>query len=166
MSTVKIKKARIKEELFLEVEFTEELPGHSKKDTKLSCTIPVHDDLKRAFLKMNKHLALLCDDVECKVDLEDWDEELLGRYVVKGFSIGGTDENEGVSISGSKEAANGLVNLNTPFQKYEASEYHFISELGADIAACVYEVHQYLFEGKRAPEKQLAFDFQEMEEQE
>jgi len=38
MSDVKIKKAKIKDDLFLEVEYTEELEGHSKKDTKLSCT--------------------------------------------------------------------------------------------------------------------------------
>ena len=31
MDNVKIKKAKIKDDLFLEVEFTEDLPGHSKK---------------------------------------------------------------------------------------------------------------------------------------
>ncbi|MBK7885511.1 MAG: hypothetical protein IPJ81_18230 [Chitinophagaceae bacterium] len=46
MSNVKIKKAKIKDDIFLEVEYTEELPGHGKKDMKLTCTVPVHQDLK------------------------------------------------------------------------------------------------------------------------
>lgn len=161
MSEVKIKKAKIKDDLFLEVEFTEELPGHSKKDTKLTCTIPVHEDLKAAFQKLVRHLAQLCDDLTCKSKkLDDWSEDLL-EYSVKGFSIGGTGDSEGVTISGSREAKHGIVNLNTPFQQYESSEYKWISELGSDIEDCLFEVREYLFNGKRAPEKQLAMDFGE-----
>jgi hypothetical protein len=52
-----------------------------------------------------------------------------------------------------------LVNLNTPFTKYESTEYPFTTDLGADVQACIYEVEQYLFEGKRAPEVQLEMDF-------
>lgn len=159
MNDVKIKKAKIKDDLFLEVEFTEELPGHSKKDTKLICTIPVHDDLKAGFAKLDRHLAQLCDDLPCKAKrLEDWNED-LSDYTVKGFSIGGVGDSEGVTLSGYREAKHGIVNLNTPFQQYESSEYKWISELGSDIEDCLFEVREYLFNGKRAPEKQLAMDF-------
>ena len=159
MQNVKIKKAKIKDGLFLDVEFTEDLPGHSKKDTKLSCTVPVHEDLLNGFNKLHKHLAILTDALEkpSKVkDLNDWEDERLLNFAVRGFSIGGNDENEGVTLSGAKEGTYGLINLNTPFQKWEASDYKHISDLGSDINDCIYEVMQYLFEGKRAPEAQLS----------
>ena len=78
---------------------------------------------------------------------------------MRGFSIAGSEENEGVTISGSKDGKYGTVNLNTPFTKYSSDEYPFVSELAEDIQKCHYEVEQYLFEGKRAPEKQMSMDF-------
>lgn len=157
MEKVKIRKAKIKDELFLEGEFTETLPGHSKKDSKFSCTVPVHQDLIKAFAKLPKHLAILCDGQE------DWTKEEAEKFTVKGFSIGGNDENETVSLSGAKEGSYGIINLNTPPQKWEASEYKDIGELGSDINACIYEVEQYLFEGKKAPDQQLEMAFEDME---
>ena len=143
---VKIKKAKIKEELFLEVEYSEDLPGHSKKDTKLSCTVPVHDDLKNAFQNLHKHLALLCDQIKAKVkNIETFTHEDLGLFSVRGFSIGGNEDNEGVTISGMFEGKYGIVNLNTPFTKYESVEYPFVSELADNVESCLYEVTQYLF---------------------
>lgn len=158
MNNVKIKKAKIKEDIFLDVEFTEELPGHSRKDTKLSCTVPIHDDLIKSFRQLHRHLAILCDEINVPqkhdfktIDLPDFD--------VRGFSIGGSDESEGVTLSGYKDGQFGIVNLNTPFTKFEGSEYPFIDDLLEDISIATYEVEQYLFESKRAPEKQLELDF-------
>jgi hypothetical protein len=158
---VKIKKASIKDDLFLTVEYTEELPGHSKKDAKMTCTIPVHDDLKEAFTKLHKHLAILCHEVKApkRGEFETTEYE---DFFARGFSIGGNDESEGVTISGSKDGKYGNVNLNSPFTKYESKDYPFISELGADIGACIYEVEEYLFNEKRAPEKQMEMDFGEV----
>ena len=155
---VKIKKASIKDDLFLSVEYTEELPGHSKKETKLTCTVPIHEDLKTAFTKLHKHLAILCDEVKTpkKTDFKTSEFE---TFFAKGFSIGGNDDNEGVTVSGGKEGKYGNVNLNTPFTKYESADYPFVSELISDIGECIYEVEEYLFNEKRAPEKQLEMDF-------
>ncbi len=168
MNNVKIKKAKIKDDIFLEVEYTEDLPGHSKKDTKLTCTVPIHDDLKNSFRKLDKHLAILCDEIElpAKVkDLEQWQPDELESFGVKGFTVSGNDENAGCTLSGYKNGKYGVVNLNTPFQKYETSDYKHIDVLSADIEECVYEVEQYLFEGKKAPERQLAMEFGEEENQ-
>jgi len=166
MENVKIKSAKIKDGLFLEGSYTEDLPGHSKKDSKFSCTVPVHNDLIIAFAKLPKHLAILCDGLTLPAKikhLSDWDNEELEKFTVKGFTIGGNDENEGVTLSGAKEGGYGLINLNTPFQKWENSEYPYIGDLGSDINTCIYEVEQYLFEGKKAPDQQLALDFEEEE---
>jgi hypothetical protein len=158
-TNVKIKKAKIKDNLFLEVEYSEDLPGHSKKDTKLSCTVPVHDDLKESFKRLHKHLAILCDEVPAPKKKDFATSEFIG-FEVRGFSIGGNDENEGVTISGSKEGKYGLVNLNTPFTKWENKEYPFSREIANDVQSAIYEVEEYLFNEKRAPEKQLSMDFE------
>jgi len=158
MSNVKIKKAKIKDELFLEVEFNEDLPGHCKKDTKLTSTIPVHQDLKDAFRKLHVHLAILCDEVTAPKK-KDFDTAEFSDFDVRGFSISGNDDSEGVTLSGYKEGKYGIVNLNSPFTKWESSEYPFTSELSENIEKALYEVDQYLFNGKRAPEKQLEMDF-------
>lgn len=158
MSNVKIKKSKIKDDLFLQVEYTEDLPGHSKKDTKLTCTIPIHEDLKTKFQLLHRHLAVLCDQVKTPKRADFETSEFEG-FTVIGFAISGVEENEGVTIIGSKEGKYGEVLLNTPFTKWDDSEYPFRSELASDIQDCVYEVEQYLFEGKRAPEQQLEMEF-------
>jgi len=163
MNDVKIKKAKIKEDLFLEVEYSEQLPGHSRKDTKLSCTVPIHDDLKTAFAKLHVHLAILCDEVKLPKP-NQFEDAVYDDFSVRGFSIGGNDENTGVTINGAKEGKYGIVNLNTPFTKYESSEYPYISELAQAVHECEHEVMQYLFEGKRAPEQQMEMEFGEEEE--
>jgi hypothetical protein len=114
MSNIKIKKASIKDELFLNVEYTEELQGHSKKDTKLSCTIPIHEDLKFAFNNMHRHLAVLCSEVKTPKK-GDFPSSLFPVFGVRGFSIGGNDENEGVTISGYKEGEFILGKSQYPF---------------------------------------------------
>ncbi len=160
MDNIKIKKAKIKDDLFLEVEYTEELPGHSKKDTKLSCTVPVHDDLKKNFQALHVHLALLCDEEKLPKG-KTVEEVVFPKFHVRSISIGGSDENERVTVSGYKEGKYGDVNLSTPSVKYEDTDYPYSSELAEKINDCVYEVEQYLFHGKRAPERQLEMSFDE-----
>lgn len=158
MSSVKIRKATIVDDLFLKVEYTEELPGHSKKDTKQKVTIPVHDDLKGAFQALHRHLAVLCDQVK-QPKKADFEKTEFEGYTVVGFSITGAEENEGVIITGHRDGKFGDVSLSTPFIKWEDAGYPFFSELNSDVQAAVYEVDQYLFEGKRAPEQQLEMGF-------
>ena len=165
MSDVKISKAKIKEDLFLEGEYTETLPGHSKKVSKFSCTVPVHDDLKEAFKKLDRHLAILCDEVKTPKE-KDFDGADYPGFTVRSFSIGGNDEQEGVTVSGYKEGKYGTVNLNTPHTKWNSEDYPFAPQLSEDVEACIYEVDQYLFNEKRAPEKQLEMSFNEGEENE
>lgn len=164
MNEVKIKKAKIKDGLFLEAEYSEDLEGHDKNDHSIYSTVPVHVDLKTAFERLDKHLAVLCSQVKAKgKDVDAFDHPLLPKFTVKSFTIRGNDENEGVVISGSLDGDYGVVNLNTPFTKYE-SDYPFASGLSEDIAGAVYEVEQYLFHGKRAPEKQMELDFSDFED--
>lgn len=157
-----IRMAKIVSDLFLSVQFDEDLPGHARKETTLSCTVPVHEDLKYQFDKLHKHLAILCDEVKApKADA--FPGVSFPDFNVRGFSLIGADAKEGVTIRGYKEGKYGGVTLATPRTKYADSSYPFLSELSLDIDACVYEVEQYLFHGKRAPEKQIEMDFGEAE---
>ena len=160
---ITIKKAKVKDGLFLDAEYTEELVGHGTKTTKLSCTVPVHDDLKEAFIKLHTHLAFLCDEVSIESSEVEVETLSLPGFGARSFTIGGTGDNEGVVISGYKEGEYGIVNLNTPFLKYDNDNYPFTSELSAAIDMCIYEVKQYLFHGKKAPDQQLELEFETQE---
>jgi hypothetical protein len=188
MSEVKIKKAKLVSDLFLYVEYEEKDKDGKLKSKTEDSEIPVHDDLKNAIQKLHKHLALLCEEVSIKgrpKTIEEFDSEALylkvdksvddisdeepearqSKFTAKSFSIGGNGENEGVTISGMKKLKTGkVVNLNTPFTKWSDTEYPFIDDLSADIETCYYEVEQYLFHNKRAPEQQLSL-FPETEEE-
>jgi hypothetical protein len=157
---VKIKKAKIKDDLFLEAEYSQDLIGHKKQDIKISSTVPVHSDMTDAFKKLEKHLAYLCGEKDCpKYKLFDTTD--VEGFDVRSFSIGGSDEHEGVTVSGYKDGPFGLVNLNTPFTKFAEGEYPFLDKLSEDVQACIYEVELYLFEGKKAPEQQTSLEFPE-----
>lgn len=183
MSNITIKKAKIKDSLFLEVEYSEQQED-GVNSVKKDCTAPVHDDLKLAFKKLNIHLALLCHQVNTATGkgainiLKAFEEEVThqldpeqeytftaaGWEIVKahycsGFTIGGSGDNEGVVLVGKRELSNGkTLNLVSPFHKWEedAYPYAYISELGQIIEECKHEVHAYLFEGKHQPDAQLS----------
>lgn len=159
-SYITIKKAKIKDAMFLEAEYTEELTGHGSKTTKLSCTVPVHQDLKNAFYKLHTHLAILCDGIEAPDETVRLDTLEIPGFGVRSFTTGGSDDSEGVVISGFKEGNFGLINLNTPFVRYDNEDYPFRHELSEAIEMCIYEVKEYLFNGKKAPDVQLEFDFE------
>lgn len=161
---IKFGKAKIKNELFLYVEYTEELPGHSKNGLKNDCTVPIHDDLKAAMQKLHRHLALLCDEIEIPSPKKKFLTTEFAGFYVTGFTASGNDDNAGVVISGYKDGKYGSVNLNTPFTKFVGGDYPFHSELGQDIISLEYEIDQYLFKGKRAPEVQLEMEMPEAPE--
>jgi len=178
--SVSIKKAMIKSNLFLSVEYSEQMNDGSN-NVKKDCTAPVHDDLKAAFKQLHIHLALLCEQVpqptakgmgvvqalgEVAQGMDPdgnfrfpepvW--QVLHKHFCNGFSIGGSGESEGITLIGYRELEAGKVlNLTSPFQKWDGDNrmYSFDSELAEVIENCKNEVHLYLFEGKHQPEAQL-----------
>jgi len=183
MANVEIKKAKLKSDMFLEVEYSEVVEDGTN-NVKKECTAAVHDDLKKLFRRLPAHLAMLCEQVK---ELHDGtgvavnfdserpnlllcDPELLYRFSERdwniidnttctGFSIGGSGDSEGVTIYGRRELGNGkVINLVAPFQKWDNDSFNYgnTSDLSEIIEAARYEVHQYLFEGKHAPDMQLS----------
>jgi len=143
-------------ETFKEANYSNEV---SKK-----CEQIVHSDLRKSFDRLKLHLIYVCEQPEAvKIDSEnlyELDLEQFSNYVVTGYSLGGSDENAGVTIIGQKLLQSGQVlNLISPFIKFEdIDSYQFAGELYADIKACSWEVSEYLFSEKWGI-KQAEFDF-------
>ncbi|KAF0190418.1 MAG: hypothetical protein FD166_3811 [Bacteroidetes bacterium] len=175
MGTFTVKKAKLKDRS-LEVNLDETIittsgGGSVTNEILKKCNTLVHDDLLAAFDRLKIHMVKACDFKKSELitpeSIESLDLSLLSDYHIKGFSIGGDDESEGVVLIGSREFSSGKVlNIITPFIRYaeEVDPYEFSAELADAVNAAVYEVEQYLFEDKYAI-KQLEIPFDEEEHQ-
>ncbi|MBS4056545.1 MAG: hypothetical protein KGZ82_04420 [Bacteroidales bacterium] len=165
----RIKKAKIKGRS-LEVELTESVDtgnGPVTNEVVLKCTGLVHGDLLARFDRLKIHLVKICDMKKSETitaeNIENFDLSILDDYQVKGFSIGGDDEHEGVVLIGAREFESGkILNLVSPFTKFSDGHapYEFESDLYNDVQACVYEVELYL-EGKYLIKQLGLFDEEE-----
>ncbi len=163
-----IKKAKIKG-MTLEVEmeeiiFPENASPITNDVTKKSDQL-IHEDLRGAFDKLRPHLISICEQKGAteidKYGLDDLNNSFCEPYSITGFVIGGSDENEGVTLIGQRRISLGTLNLISPFTKYNG-DYCYGDELAETIHACVSEVELYLFEGKCAV-KQMELPFDEPE---
>lgn len=183
MENASIKKVKIKNEYFLEVEYSVH-DGDNGRNVKEDRTQPVHDDLRRLFRQLHIHLGLIAEQVkdtgkgitadfdednakrklldpsnDFKFSKDDW--AILDNILCTGFSIGGSGESEGVTLIGRREMSTGsILNLVSPFAKWEG-DYDYASELATIIEALKAEVSLYLFEGKHQPDAQMSLPFGE-----
>jgi hypothetical protein len=165
MNNFKVTKATLTKGRTLKVDMTETLEdGSQRKHPGVECDQPAHDDCVFAFAKLRFHLARLCElkEADYVVKFEDFIPlEDLQPFSVQTISISGSDESEGVCLSGMKKLRTEMcLNLNTPFTKFTDEDYKFASELYIDVEAAFYEVEEYMFNGKYAI-KQLEIPFGE-----
>ena len=122
----------------------------------------VHGDLKAAFKALTGHMAILCELREAKEESAPQELNDLNTVEVTGYSIGGTDEDEGVTLIGKRFLkSKKVLNLIAPFTKFanENEEYPYSYELMGAINLCGYEVEQYLTAKKWAiVQQELPFD--------
>lgn len=147
-----IKKAKIKNELFLEVEYSEMIKDGTNT-VKKDCTAPIHNDLKAAFQKLDVHLTGISEQYKEDGILDN------ENVTCKGFSIGG--DGEGVILFGSRKLSTGKrLNFLSPYHEWDAEsvEYEGFDDLRAAIAKCKSEVSKYLFDGKHQPDAQMKMD--------
>ena len=171
---IEIKKAKVKSGMFLAYEYSERTLL-AQNNVAMSSDAPIHPDLENAFKKLVPHFALLTEEVSQGIVAGTIEQnypfhELLDKFTVTGFSLGGSGDSEGVVIIGNKELVTGKkVNFNSPFQTFydDSSEaYPYTHELKQDVNAVIYEVEQYM-EGKQAdPPMKSLFDGFEDDEQE
>lgn len=145
-----ITKATIKQDRLIVT--YEENSGSDTNTVTKDCGAIIHADLMAAFNRLKVHVVVLCEQPEGSFvnydNISDFDMERVSNYLISGFTKSGSDDQEGVCIIGQKLLKSGkALNITTPFTKYE-DDYPYTSELGEDVASCIYEVEQYLFHGK------------------
>jgi hypothetical protein len=160
---MEIIKAKITKENTLEAVF--------KNENEDTVTIEgkniIHKDMRAAFDDLIPHLAFLCEQKEAdkKESLDELPDTVSTTFEVSGYSIGGSDDNEGTTLTGKRFLkSKKVLNLNAPFTMFnnENEEYPFAFELQQAIEACNYEVNQYLTAKKWAiVQQELPFQNEE-----
>ena len=124
----------------------------------------IHKDLRAAFDELIPHLTFLCEQKEAdgKDSIDELPEEIFSTFEVTGYTIGGSDDNIGVTLVGKRILkSKKVLNLIAPFTMFnnENEEYEHAFELQQAIDACNYEVEQYLTAKKWAVvQQELPFD--------
>lgn len=155
---IEIRKAKLTKDLVLQkigyIELNE--TGEKIEVEGVNCDWIAHNDLVQAFQKLIPHIAFLSEIPEVTDKLLE-DVQTIESITVQSFSIGGEDEHEGISISGTRTLSTGKSQiLNTPFYKWEDEQpYDYMNELGEVVAEIKHEVEHYLFHKKKAPKRQL-----------
>lgn len=137
-----------------EIKFRETFTDKSHVISNNEFDGPAHKDLINALNGFKPHLALLTEFLQEK-QLKD--ESLLEKFHVSGYSIGGKEEEEGITIKGYRTGKRGNTTLNTPFTRFDSEDdkaYILIADLQEKLASLEFEVLKYLIEGKRAPDPQ------------
>lgn len=134
--------------------------GDTKTKVIESHKRPVHPDMLSAFKTLDIHFALLMELVEPKQvrQINEPDPKLTESLKVRSYSIGGTDDDPGIVLTGSKTMKTGKVStMNTPFIRFNENEltaYKYITDLLDAKSLVEFEVEKYLDEGKVAPDVQ------------
>lgn len=166
MDRIKIKKGKIKNNLFLQYEYLQTIDNVTNSHNT-SSDAPIHDDLRAAFKGLIPHYAFISKEITEKKmqqyinDKLSNEDEMFLMYNVNSFSIGGSGDSEGVTLTGTKQVQLGVINFSTPFLKWE-DEYKFIDELIEAVELVKSEVHEYL-NGKQAPKAQQEMSFEDFD---
>jgi hypothetical protein len=159
---MEIKKVKLTKNRSLEISYDEAVisdQGTGNNEVTMKCSFLVHIDMLESLKALRKYLVDICG-FPFGIDIEGMPEE-LDNYNINGFTVAGEEyEGAGVCIIGSKKTANGVLNITTPFIKYEEYEYN---SLQTAINKCIEETIEYV-NGKCAV-KQTEINFDEADEQ-
>lgn len=159
--TMKITKAKITKDNTLVVTYSDDDENIVTVEGKNI----VHSDLRDAFAALTGHMAILCELREAKEDSSPDELKDLRTVEVTGYSIGGSDDEEGATLIGKRFLkSKKVLNLIAPFTKFhnENEEYPYSYELMDAVNLCNYEVEQYLTAKKWSfVQQDLPFDEEE-----
>ena len=116
----------------------------------------VHNDLIDVFKGISTHFIAICEQFTLG-DL-DKDPSLVDKFVLAGYSIGGSEEQEGVTLHGYRILETGMViNFVAPFVKFhpDHTNYTDANALAELIQNSFREIDAYLNHDKFAPDDQL-----------
>ena len=165
--TIYIKKAKLKEG-FLEAEYEQVEVQKETEDGEevnrissnfiMTSSKPVHPDMVEAFSKLTPHMVFMCEQQDILTGdngkFEDgsiFKDKRMEPFHVTGVSFGGSGDHAGVTLVGQKKLRNKRVlNLVSPFTKFEAGEH----EDSSDLYDFMYEMRNALY---RVEDEVVAF---------
>lgn len=123
----------------------------------------VHEDLKNSFKCLIPHLSVLTEQREAYGidELNDLPDDIYQKLEVSGFTMSGSDTQEGVTLTGKRFLkSKKVLNINTPLTMFdgEVDQYSFTDDLYSAIERVKFEVKEYVLEHKWAV-KQASLDF-------
>lgn len=124
----------------------------------------IHPDLKKALDQLKPHYAVLVNilPVNEYPGTTEEHQKLLDKVFVSGFSIGGTDDTPGVTITGHYHNYRGkAVITNSPFELFDAkpeSRYEHMDDLRGTLDLLKVRVHRYLDGEERGGQQSLKLD--------
>jgi hypothetical protein len=133
--------------LIIDLEETGVCPSDNKRNGH-NCA---HPDLIKALQGLRPHLAVLGGFVEVK-KVAKVPEKEMDLYFVTGYSLGGKEGMEGVTVKGYRKNPWGGVTTLNPFILFEMSEdkaYPLIGDIQGKMKEIEKEVVLYFKEGKR-----------------
>lgn len=127
---------------------------------------PIHPDLRNAFKELEIHFGLITEWIDKKdvPDIENFDPALVEKYHVTSFSIGGKEDDPGITITGYRIQSTGKAfPMNAPFQLFNepessASAYKYVDHLEGVLMRLNIEVEKYL-DGKHEEDAQQELEF-------
>lgn len=158
---MEIKSATLRDGLFCTYAYEQHLSNDISNKTKTTSDLPVHDDLKNAFGKLNVHMAIICEDLlPAEVDLDSLEgvsesaKAIIDSFSATSIKMDGELGSDGVFISGTVKLSTGeILKLETPKINFSNSKYALLSDLTINVYDLIEEVNLYIG-GKRAPEVQ------------
>lgn len=175
--SIKITNAKIKSRLFLSYGYSVKENNIENKIPTCSSDAPIHEDLERAFDNLIPHFIIITEESEITDKLQNLitrpnnenfvlPEDIEKKYKVTGITISGSEDNEGVTISGLKFLKTGKsVSFNTPDKKFDDEEYEFTDELYQAVEHLKNEVLEYM-DGKHGTKMVVgSFNFDEDDEE-
>ncbi len=144
----------------LEIEFIKNMSNGEKRPASEVLDAPQHADLKQSFLNVRVHLGLMIGHIRIKEikNILTPPDELVDPFTFHSFSIGGDDEDPGVTLTGhvilwNKKAFNFVV----PYYRISESEetrYKFMDDLMAKMDRIDTEIKAYMSGEKRGTDPQ------------
>jgi hypothetical protein len=141
-----IKKIKLRKDDTLEVEYTNE----QGDEISLAGMDLVHADLKASLAKLNPFLAEIAEQVDSS--------GAIPEIKVTGYSRGGSDDHQGAVLVGQRKLeANRILNLVTPFVKFnpDLEPYPYCAQMWRAIKSLETEVVAYLKKEKIGGAKQM-----------
>lgn len=164
-----IKKVKLTKNGGLHVEFNllHSVEGYDDefiRETVEKSDMGPHPDLRNLFKKLSEHLIRLYGMLgsDSLLPLADWSEHTKSLLAIRkdevfctSISLGGSDESEGVVVSGKMRSIGGkFIALNTPFIQFSSTDYPFARDVERLCVQLRKEAIAYIFEDKCAASAQ------------